>query len=82
VLSALKPAEQGDGFILRLLNIAAVPVQARLGFLRGFKEATQVSLREASVLSCLARDTDRLSVPMRAKEIATIYIRTDRDIGR
>jgi alpha-mannosidase len=82
VLSALKHAEEGDGFILRLLNIAAVPVQARLRLLRGFKEATLVSLREADVLSCLARDTDRLSVPLRAKEIATIYIRTDRNMRR
>jgi alpha-mannosidase len=82
VLSALKQAEEGDGFILRLLNIAAVPVQARLRFLRGFKVATQVSLREADVLSCLARDTDQLSIPMRAKEIVTIHIRTDRDAGK
>jgi alpha-mannosidase len=82
VLSALKQAEEGGGFILRLLNIAPVPVQARLRFLRGFKEATLVSLREADVLSRLARNTDRLSVPMRAKEIVTIHIRTDRDAGK
>ena len=77
----LSVSEEGDGFIVRLLNIGPVPVQARLRFLRAFEEATLVSLREADVLSCLARDTDRLSVPMRAKEIVTIHIRTERHLG-
>jgi alpha-mannosidase len=76
VLSALKHVEEGDGFILRLLNNAEIPVQARLKFLCGLKEATQVSLREGDVLNSLARDTDQLELPLRAKELATILIRT------
>jgi alpha-mannosidase len=74
VLSALKHAETGDGFILRLLNIADTPVRAHLRFLSRFTEATLVSLREADVLEYLARGTDRLSLPLRAKEIATLRI--------
>jgi alpha-mannosidase len=82
VISTLKHAEEGGGFILRLLNIAEIPVQARLRFLCRFEEATQVSLLEAGIRTRLARDTDQLSLPMRAKEIATIHIRTDRDVGK
>jgi alpha-mannosidase len=82
VLSALKHAEEGDGFILRLLNIAQIPVQTQLRFLCGFKEATQVSLREAGVPIPLARDADQLTVPMRSKQIVTIRIRNDREVGK
>ena len=64
VLSALKPAENGEGLVLRVLNPSGEPLEAevRLGF--DFTAAEPVRLDEAPADQPLRRDGERLRFPV------------------
>ncbi len=72
VVNALKPPESGEGMILRIYNSAPTPVQAQLKLWRPFQSAARVSMSERAVLGTLAHESDTVSLPLRAKEIATL----------
>jgi alpha-mannosidase len=74
VVSAIKPPEAGEGMILRLYNSAATPVVAHIRLLQRFEEASRVPMSEAGPMDHLARDSDRLDLPLRAREIATLRL--------
>jgi alpha-mannosidase len=46
ILSALKLAEDGDGVVARVYNIAAEPIEARLRLLRPFERVERIDLNE------------------------------------
>ena len=72
VLSAVKPPEQGEGLIARIYNAAQVLVEARLTLWRPFRRCTLVSLSEREAIHPLAEDGEIVSLPLRAREIATL----------
>ncbi len=75
VLSAVKPPEEGEGLIVRIHNAALVPVEARLTLWCAFRQAVLVPLSEEGELRPLAEDTDTVTLPLRAREIATLRFR-------
>jgi mannosylglycerate hydrolase len=75
VLSTVKPPEQGDGLIVRVYNSAPVPVQARLEAWRPMGQATLISMDEATVIRSLMTDGDAVTLPLRGKEIATVWFK-------
>jgi alpha-mannosidase len=75
VLTAVKPPQQGEGIVLRVYNSARVPVQARIRLWRAFREAARVQMDEGTAAALLAQGTDQLALALRAREIATLYIR-------
>ena len=78
-LSAIKPPEEGRGLVVRVYNAAPVAVEARLKLWGAFRQAVLVSLSEERALRTLAEDTDTVTLPLRAKQIATL--RFDFDAG-
>ncbi len=72
VVSAVKPPEEGEGLIVRLYNSASVPLEAQLALWQPFQEAAVVPHDEGAPLRTLAREANRLSLLLRAKEIATL----------
>jgi alpha-mannosidase len=74
VLTGLKLPEEGKGLILRLYNSADTPVQARIKLWRPFKQAALVPLHEEGPGQPLSRDSDTMTVPLTAKEIATLRL--------
>lgn len=73
-LSAIKTPDNGQGLIVRVYNAAPVPVQARLALWQPFQQATQVPLSEDEPQALLAENTNAVTLPLRAKEIATIHL--------
>ncbi len=73
VVSALKSPETGEGMILRIYNSAPTPVQAQLKLWRRFRSAARVLMSERTALGDLARESDTVSLPLRAKEIGTLH---------
>jgi alpha-mannosidase len=71
-LSAIKPPEEGQGLVVRVYNAAPVAVEARLKLWGTFRQAVLVSLSEERALRTLAEDTDTVTLPLRAKQIATL----------
>lgn len=74
VVSAVKPPEEGKGLIVRLYNSAPVPVEAQLTLWQPVREAALVRLDEGTPIRRLAADSDTITLPLRAKEIATLQI--------
>jgi alpha-mannosidase len=74
VISAVKPPEEGEGLIVRVYNSAPVPVEAQLTLWQPVREAALVRLDEATPIRRLAAKTDTITLPLRAKEIATLQI--------
>jgi len=68
LLSAIKPAEDGDGVIVRVLEIAGAPTRATLRFGFPVRDAQAVRLDESSIDGVVARDgnTIRFDVPAHA----------------
>lgn len=82
-LGALKQAESGDGFIVRLYNPGDQDVEARLeldeDLLGAVRQAVEVDLLERPVEKrTLAVSGNRVVVPIPAHGIATVMIQTQR----
>jgi hypothetical protein len=82
VLSAVKPPEEGEGLIVRVYNAAQVPVEARLKLWHPFRHCALVPLSEGETICSLAEDSETVSLPLRAKEIATLRFTFDAGPGQ
>lgn len=72
-LSALKPPEEGEGFILRLWNVEEHPVEGTVRFWRPFARALRVSLAERGE-EVLETDTDTLRLTVGGRQVVTIRV--------
>lgn len=74
VLSALKPAEDGSGLVLRCYNTLPRPTTARVscGFKLGHVE--RLDLRERAIESLPLSDPASLEVTLRAGEVLTVRL--------
>jgi alpha-mannosidase len=79
VLSALKPAEDGAGTILRLLNPTDTAVEARIrlapALLARIDEIRSVALDETGPREAVLRDGADILVPLRPHGLATLRLR-------
>lgn len=73
VVSAVKPAEQGEGMVVRVYNPCDGDVAARLRWHRPLHTAERVSLEEQTVEQ-LAWDAATLDIPVRPAEILTLRV--------
>lgn len=77
VLSALKPAEHGDGIVVRVLNPTDAPMTAVLR--PGFRvaEARAVQLDEEPAAHAVALDPDAVRVEVPARALRSVLLRVD-----
>ncbi|MEN8159167.1 MAG: glycosyl hydrolase-related protein, partial [Myxococcota bacterium] len=75
VLSAVKPAEHGDGLVVRVLNPTDEAAEARLGMGFPFERAEPVRLDEAVLEEPLVRDGDVLRFPVPPHALRSVRIR-------
>lgn len=75
VLSALKPAEDGDGLILRLLNPAPEPVDARITFGLPLAEVTSVRLDEEPDGGALDRNGRTVALTLGPHALRSLRVR-------
>jgi len=75
VLSALKPAEQGPGLVLRVQNPGDSPVEARVRLGFPFERATPVRLDESELDLPLAREGDLLRFEVPAHALRSVRVR-------
>ena len=74
-LSAFKPAEDGNGTILRLFNPLDSEVKEKLTFLKGlYSSAEEVNLKEKSICPLSIRRGCELSLTVAPKKIITIRL--------
>ena len=71
VLSALKPAEDGDGVIVRVYNIADEPVKGRVRLNAAFGKVERVNLNEEEAEALDAREGG-VELSLRPNEIVTL----------
>ena len=75
VLSAIKPAESGDGFVVRVLNPTDADAEAELRVGVPFAAATSVRLDETPDEATLAHDGERLRFPVPAHGLRSVHLR-------
>ena len=73
VVSAVKPPEEGDGFVVRVFNPTSADAQARLQFWQPLARARLVNLDEQS-LADLPVDGSVVRFPVRAGQIVTLRL--------
>ncbi len=71
VISAVKPAEDGEGLIVRGYNISDQPIEVKLHFLRKFTRAARVNLDETEVAPANLREGREITLTVGGKEIVT-----------
>ena len=74
ILSALKLAEDGDGVVARVYNIASEPVGARVRLLRPFERVERVDLNEENPDPIESEDS-AVRFQLKPNEIATLKFR-------
>jgi mannosylglycerate hydrolase len=80
-LSACKPADDGDGIVVRVMNATDAPEEAvlRLGF--GFDDAIAVRLDETPSGEPIARDETNVRFPVPAHALRSVRLRPARRRG-
>jgi len=76
VCSAMKPAEDGDGFVVRILNAGAEAAEAQLDFGFPVDSAESVRLDETPDQRALQLVGDHLTLPIGAHGLRSVRIRT------
>jgi alpha-mannosidase len=71
ILSALKLAEDGEGTIVRVYNIAPEPVEAHVRLMRPFARVEQIDLNEENP-EALDSETGVVRLGLKSNEIATL----------
>jgi 2-O-(6-phospho-alpha-D-mannosyl)-D-glycerate hydrolase len=71
ILSALKLAEDGDGVVARVYNIASEPVEARVRLLLRFDQVQRVDLNEENA-GAIESEDGVVRLQMRPNEITTL----------
>jgi mannosylglycerate hydrolase len=75
VVSAVKAAETGDGFIVRIYNVGDEPVEGRLRLWRPFKRATLVNLNEEELEELdVPGESAEIVLAMRMKQIVSVKL--------
>jgi len=74
LLSALKPAVEGDGIVLRILNPTAEPQQAEVSFGLPLAHASFVRLDESPLEVAPARDGSRLRFPVAPHALCSVRV--------
>ena len=74
VLSAIKQAERGDGFIVRLYNISAEEVRGRLKLYHSPARATLVNLNEEELEELKGNERGEIELSVRGKQIVTMKL--------
>lgn len=74
VVSAIKPTEEGEGFVVRCFNIIDSPVTAQISILNRLARAERVSLNEESQGDWPLNDDHTIYLPLRGHEIATLRL--------
>ena len=72
VLSAIKPAEDGKGVIVRDHNLGDEAVDTRIKVRRKFARAARVNLNEEEIAPAELNDGSEVVLQVRAKEIVTL----------
>ncbi len=72
VLSAIKAAEDGRGWILRGYNLSAAAINARIRPWRRFAKVELTNLAEESLGTILPEEDGSLSIPVRGCQIASL----------
>ncbi len=74
LLSSVKPAQDGPGLVVRVLNPTASPLEAslRLGF--AFTSAAAVRLDESAAADPLTRDADTLRFAVPAHALRSVHV--------
>jgi alpha-mannosidase len=71
VISAIKPAEDGQGLIVRGYNIGDQSLDVMLHFSRKFRRAARVNLNEEEITPLDLRDGCEVRLSVKGKEIVT-----------
>ena len=77
VCSAMKPAEDGDGFVIRLLNAGDEAAEARLDFGFPLGTAESVRLDELPDRGAVDVEGDHLTLPIGPHALRSVRIRTE-----
>ncbi|HVN49869.1 MAG TPA: glycosyl hydrolase-related protein, partial [Acidimicrobiales bacterium] len=78
VLSALKPADDGDGFVVRVLNPTDEPLEARLTLDLPVRDVVSVRLDETPDGGELRRDGNRIQVPVAPHALRSVRVAAGR----
>ncbi len=74
-VSAIKPADDGDGWIVRFWNTQDRPVEARLAAGFDLAAAELVNLLEERLDEVTVRDRRTVELPVRGRQIVSIRLR-------
>ncbi len=74
VLSAVKTAEDGQGWILRGYNISAEPIEVRLKIWRDFARIHRTNLAETPLEPLALAPDGSLRLPVRGHEVVTVRL--------
>jgi alpha-mannosidase len=77
VLSALKPAEDGDGLVLRLLNPGDEDIDATVRLALGVRDAVSVRLDESPDARALRRDGSTITLTVGPHELRSVRLRLE-----
>ncbi len=72
VISAIKPAETGNGMVVRGYNIGADTIEVTLRVGRNFARAARANLNEEEIAPIELRDGHEVTLQVRGKEIVTV----------
>ena len=75
IISAVKTAENGQGWLVRGYNISPEPIQASLKPFRRFAHTAQVNLAEEEISTLNIEDDGSILIPVAGNEIASILFR-------
>jgi len=74
VISAIKPAENGNGLVVRGYNIGVDAIEVTLRVWRNFARAARANLNEEEITPIELRDGREVTLQVRGKEIVTVRI--------
>ncbi len=72
IISAVKVAENGKGWLVRGYNISPEPTQVSLKPFRHFARAAQVNLAEETIKDLVSTNDGSVTLPVREHEIVTV----------
>jgi len=72
IISAVKQAEDGNGWLVRGYNITGEDIQVTLKPWKPFKNVEQVNLAEAIIARLQADNSGRVTLPIRGHEIVSV----------
>ena len=75
IISAIKPVDNGHGWILRGYNVGSDPIEVRMKPLLPHERASKVNLSEESIRRLEIDEEEEITLPVGAKEILTIKFR-------